>query len=215
MFTHVLIPSDGSPISMNAAKNILQFAREIGAKVTILTVIEPFHTFSLAPAQVSSTSADYHEHARIEAGRILDAAESQATALGLNCATVQIEHEHPHEAIIGTALERGCDLIAMASHGRRGLSAVMLGSRAHEGAHPFQDPGARLSLIFTFATCCLPEELAIGAARLDAVSDEGPFARQDSLQAHCHHPRTSRLPWRTFLPCAGGCLCAGWPGRRP
>ena len=129
MFAHILIPTDGSPLSIAATGKILRFAKEIGAKVTVLTVIEPFHTFSLAPSQVSSTSAVYHEQARIEAARILDVAERSARAAGVECTLVQAEHDHPHEAIVDTAQSRGCDLIAMASHGRRGVSAMMLGSQ--------------------------------------------------------------------------------------
>lgn len=129
MFHHILIPTDGSSLSSAAVEKALGFAQEAGARVTLLTVIEPFHVFSLAPDQVSHTPAEFLEHAAAQAERILSTAESQARALGVDCKAISIEHDQPHAVIIGTALERNCDLIAMASHGRRGLSAVLLGSQ--------------------------------------------------------------------------------------
>ena len=129
MFRHILIPTDGSSLSSAAVENALHFAQEAGAQVTLLTVIEPFHVFSLAPDQVSSSSAEFHQHAAAQADRILSMAEAQGKALGVQCASVSVEHDQPHEVIVGTALQRNCDLIAMASHGRRGLSAVVLGSQ--------------------------------------------------------------------------------------
>ncbi|WP_191059793.1 universal stress protein [Geminicoccus harenae] len=129
MFRHILIPTDGSSLSSSAVEKALRFAREIRAQATLLTVIEPFQLFSLAPEQVSSTAADYHKHATAQAERILSMAEAQANSLGVQCTTVSVEHDQPHEVIVGTALQRNCDLIAMASHGRRGLSAVVLGSQ--------------------------------------------------------------------------------------
>jgi len=129
MFHHILIPTDGSSLSSSAVEKALTFAQEAGAQATLLTVIEPFQVFSLAPDQISSTSADYRELATAQAERILSMAEAQANSLGVPCETVSVEHDQPHEVIVGTALQRNCDLIAMASHGRRGLSAVVLGSQ--------------------------------------------------------------------------------------
>jgi nucleotide-binding universal stress UspA family protein len=62
------------------------------------------------------------------ATKTLGAIASTAKAAGVACETVQVEHEHPYQAIIDTAQSRGCDLIVMASHGRRGVSAIVLGS---------------------------------------------------------------------------------------
>ncbi|MDJ1156686.1 universal stress protein [Chelatococcus sp. SYSU_G07232] len=128
MYKHILIPTDGSQLSADALDKGMTFAKEIGAKVTVVTVTEPFHLFSLDPAQVVDTPSDYRQHVRERARRHLAAAGDKAKALGIPCETVQVEHEHPYEVIIQTAANRDCDLIAMASHGRRGVSAVVLGS---------------------------------------------------------------------------------------
>jgi nucleotide-binding universal stress UspA family protein len=77
---------------------------------------------------IEDTRAGYktriEEHARKTLGAVADA----ANAAGVACETIHIEHEHPYRAIIDTAESKGCDLIVMASHGRSGLSAVVLGS---------------------------------------------------------------------------------------
>ncbi|WP_027134433.1 universal stress protein [Geminicoccus roseus] len=128
MFTHILIPTDGSHLSSSALDRSLGFAREIGARATVLTVIEPFHLFSLAPEQVSDTRDEYRQHAARHAQEILDAAERNARDKHVDCGVLHVTHEHPDQAILTAALNRGCDLIAMASHGRRGITALMLGS---------------------------------------------------------------------------------------
>ncbi len=94
----------------------------------MLTAIEPFHTFSTDSKQLADTRTTYELHSEAEAARYLAEAESKAKALGVECNLVQVEHEHPYRAIIDTATKSGCDLIAMASHGQRGVSAVIIGS---------------------------------------------------------------------------------------
>ncbi len=128
MYKRILIPTDGSELAMKAVEAGLQLAAETGARVTVITVTEPFHTLSFAPSQVTDTPATYKKHAREHAKRILDEAQGKAAAAGVPCDTVWMEHEYPHEAIIDAANSRQCDLITMASHGRRGVSALLLGS---------------------------------------------------------------------------------------
>lgn len=128
MYTHILIPTDGSPLSTVAVEKGLDFARDARARVTVLTVIEPFHIFSAEADQLSATKLRYEEQAREQAGRHLTEAELRARALGVPCEVIQRQFDHPYQAIIETAVEKGCDLIAMASHGRRGVSALVLGS---------------------------------------------------------------------------------------
>jgi len=128
MFGHVLIPTDGSHLSTAAMQAAMTFARDAGAKATALTVVEPFHIFSASPDQVETTRADYEERARAHAGEILAAAEHEARRLGVSCDVLQLQSDDPYLAIIDTAQERGCDLIAMGSHGRRGVAALVLGS---------------------------------------------------------------------------------------
>ena len=78
--------------------------------------------------RLSETRSVYDKHAKAAAARHLGQAERQAKAFGVPCEVVQVEHEHPYKAIIETAATKGCDLIAMASHGKRGVSAILMGS---------------------------------------------------------------------------------------
>jgi nucleotide-binding universal stress UspA family protein len=128
MFRHVLIPTDGSALSNAAVEKGLVFAREAGATAVVMTVVEPFHVLSADSDQLAQTRSDYERHAREQADRILAEAKRRADTLGVVCETVRADSDHPHEAIIGTATRRGSDLIVMASHGRRGMSALVLGS---------------------------------------------------------------------------------------
>jgi nucleotide-binding universal stress UspA family protein len=98
--------------------------------VTIVTVTEPFHILSADAMQVESTRASYDIDAAAYADRILAAARDKAAAAGVPVETYHKWHDNPYQAIIDTALEEGCDLIAMASHGRRGMAAVVMGSQA-------------------------------------------------------------------------------------
>jgi len=77
---------------------------------------------------VTDTPDEYKKRVATLTGKYLKAAKDAATAAGVACEVVQVEHEHPYETIIDTARKRGCDAIVMASHGRRGVSAVVLGS---------------------------------------------------------------------------------------
>ena len=128
MYKHVLIPIDGTALSEAALDKSLTFAREIGAKVTVLMTIEPAPIVMMAMVQLTEQQNRYHQHAVEQAARHLGEALAKAKAAGVPCDTVQVDHDHPYRAIIETAASRGCDLIAMASHGRRGISALVLGS---------------------------------------------------------------------------------------
>lgn len=128
MYSHILVPTDGSPLSEKAVEQALAFARDAGAKVTILSVMEPFHVFSTDTEQVSRTREEYDKYTRMETARTLTNAELRAKTLGVTCKTEMIEHNDPFQAIIDIADQKGCDLIAMASHGRRGINALLLGS---------------------------------------------------------------------------------------
>lgn len=128
MYSHILIATDGSDLSRKAVEAGLQMASRLHARATAITVSPPFHALSLAPSQAEYSLAGYREHTEEAAQRILGEVRARAEAVGLSCGTVHVEHEHPWQAIIDTARTLGCDLITMASHGRRGLAAVVLGS---------------------------------------------------------------------------------------
>lgn len=130
MFKHILIPTDGSDLASQAVDKGLALATSVGAAVTIITVTEPFRILSTGARQVESSRASYDSDATAHAEQILKAARARAEAAGLSVQTHHKWHESPYEAIIDTALDEGCDLIAMASHGRRGMAAVVMGSQA-------------------------------------------------------------------------------------
>jgi nucleotide-binding universal stress UspA family protein len=125
MYRHILIPTDGSDLSEKAIVHGIALAKVLGAKITALTVVEPFHVSAFEPSMVEQ----YKQHVAAIAAKQLDAARNAASASNVPCDVVRVEHERPHQAIIDTAKERGCDVIVMASHGRRGLSAIVLGSQ--------------------------------------------------------------------------------------
>lgn len=128
MFQHGLLPTDGTMLSESAFDKEMNPAREEGAKVTVVTAAEPFHVYSGDSKQLAETRASYQKHMKAEAARHLADAERKAKGLGLQCTVLQVEEEHPYQAIIEAAEKHGCDLIAMASHSRRGVSALILGS---------------------------------------------------------------------------------------
>jgi len=128
MYKHILIPTDGSELSKKAVDHGIGLAKALNAKVTSVTVSEPFHVFAVEPVMVTDTPDEYKKRVAALAAKYLKAAKDAATAAGVACDVVQVEHEHPYETIIDTARKRGCDAIVMASHGRRGVSAVVLGS---------------------------------------------------------------------------------------
>ena len=128
MYTHILIPTEGSPLSVAAVKQGIALARSLNAKVTGLTVSAPFHTFALDPMMVSDTPETYKADCDARAEKLLGFVKSVAKAAGVQCAVEHVMTDHPYEAIIDTARDKGCDLIFMASHGRKGMSAVLLGS---------------------------------------------------------------------------------------
>ena len=132
MFKHILIPTDGSPLAELAVDRGPRLAAVFHANITLVTVIEPFHVFSLRPLQVSMTEADYAAAARQRGLDLLTGGTILAGELGVACERVVVEDEHPYRAIIDVATERHCDLIAMASHGRGGVSALVLGSETQK-----------------------------------------------------------------------------------
>ncbi|MGJ4910919.1 universal stress protein [Bradyrhizobium sp. HKCCYLRH2060] len=132
MHKHILIPTDGSTLSQAAVEYGIALAKSASAKVTILTVSTPFHTFAVEPAMVTDTPAQYAKQVAALATKYLDAAKEVALAAGVGCEAVHVEHDHPYLAIVDMAKARSCDLIVMASHGRRGITAIMLGSETNK-----------------------------------------------------------------------------------
>jgi nucleotide-binding universal stress UspA family protein len=128
MYTNILIPTDGSELAGKAVQHGIALAKRIGAKVTVLTVLPPFHVFTTDAQMIEDTPALYKARMQEHAEEILGTVARAAQAASVACEMVHVEHEHPYQAIIDTAESKGCDLIVMASHGRHGISAIILGS---------------------------------------------------------------------------------------
>jgi nucleotide-binding universal stress UspA family protein len=128
MYANMLIPTDGSELAEKAVQHGIALAKRLGAKVTALTVLPPFHTLTTDTRMIEDTPAQYKARMQQHAEKTLGAVAQAATAAGVVCETVHAEHEHPYRAIIDTAESKGCNLIVMASHGRRGIAAIVLGS---------------------------------------------------------------------------------------
>ncbi len=128
MYTNLLLPTDGSELAGKAVKHGIALAKRIGAKATALTVLPPFHTLTTDTQMIEDTPAQYKARMQDHAEKTLGAVAQAARAAGVACEMVQVEHEHPYRAILDTAESKGCELIVMASHGRPGISAIVLGS---------------------------------------------------------------------------------------
>lgn len=132
MFKHILLPTDGSAGSDVAIQAGVRLARDMGARVTGLHVVPPFHTFTYRPEMIEDTEEQYEIESEERARKILITIEKQAQECGVPCDTVVVRSDDPYDAIIQTAKGRQCDLIAMASHGRRGLRGVLMGSETQK-----------------------------------------------------------------------------------
>lgn len=132
MFKHILLPTDGSPISEAGMRKGMQLAKDLNAKVTVMHVVHPFHVFTYDTEMIEDSRDEYAQHAGARAMRYLESAERIAAEMKVSCHTLQLTSDHPFEAIISAADSEGCDLIAMSSHGRSGLKAVLVGSETQK-----------------------------------------------------------------------------------
>ena len=132
MYKHILVPTDGSPLSEAAAQQAVQLAKSINAKLTAITASQTFHTISLEVEMVTDTPEEYQKDAEARAERYLGSISKAANAAGVLYESIHVFNDHPYQAIIQTAKEKGCDLIFMASHGRKGVVAVVLGSETYK-----------------------------------------------------------------------------------
>jgi nucleotide-binding universal stress UspA family protein len=128
MFTHILIPTDGSDLSRKALLYGVEVARENKSKVTVLTVRAPYVVGSMDMIGVIGGQDEFEAETRRYADNALEQAKMAGEAAGVRIETVQAVGDQPYREIIACAQANGCDLIVMASHGRRGVSALLLGS---------------------------------------------------------------------------------------
>ena len=131
MYKRILIPTDGSEISNKAVQTAIGMAKLTGAELFAIAVKEPFPYSAISEMQPVPPQEFYDAQERIAAEHV-KAAVAAAQAAGLACKAHTVEGLHPWEAIIDHAKTQGCDLIVMASHGRRGVSALLLGSETQK-----------------------------------------------------------------------------------
>ncbi len=130
MYKRILIATDGSELAAKAVTVGLELAKTLGAEVVSLSATEPWSSMvGLEGAAFNFPVEDYERAAAENAARILDDVRQQATSMGVASETVHAK-DFPAEAIVETANSKHCELIVMASHGRRGLARVLLGSQA-------------------------------------------------------------------------------------
>jgi nucleotide-binding universal stress UspA family protein len=128
MFKHILIPTDGSDLSRKALIYGVHLAKENGAKVTALTVRPPYVVGSMDMIGIVGSQDAFEAETQRYADYALTQAKMAGDAAGVKVESVQDVGDQPYKAIIDCAKSNGCDLIVMASHGRRGMTALLLGS---------------------------------------------------------------------------------------
>jgi nucleotide-binding universal stress UspA family protein len=134
MFKHILVPTDGSPLSEGTVSRAVSFAKDAGARITFFYAQPdfPMPIYGEGALIDPTTPEQFSKAAADEAKRILDVAKSIADAAGVNSDTDTVVNEVPYEAVIDAAERHGCDLIFMASHGRRGIAGLLLGSETQK-----------------------------------------------------------------------------------
>ena len=132
MFGCILIATDGSELSDRAVDQGLALAKAVGAKVTILRVTSQPAPVVYEGIMVALPVDEITQEIAKSVEKYFVTLRAKATALGIDAETVQVENDFPWQVIIDTARDKGAGLIVMASHGRRGLSAVLLGSETQK-----------------------------------------------------------------------------------
>lgn len=130
MFKHILLPTDGSALSQNVVEKAIQFAKSIDARITGISVVMKDSVFeSDVPAGIKE---QIFAERNAASESILARLRQDAQAAGVVCETLLEASDQPYEAIVETAGKKGCDLIMMASHGRRGVGALLIGSETQK-----------------------------------------------------------------------------------
>lgn len=134
MFKHILVPTDGSDLSQQAVDRAIAFAVETGARLTFFNAEPAFPAMYYGTGAIFDASMPrrFHDEVASVGQAILAKAAAQAQAGGVACDTLALASDSPYEAIIEAAGRCGCDLIFMASHGRRGIDALLLGSETQK-----------------------------------------------------------------------------------
>ena len=130
MYKHILIATDGSELAGKAVAHGLDLAKTLSAKVTVVTISEPIWSTMPGEMAIAFPRDEYAKSAAAAVGRILSAVAEGAKQKGITVTVKHLADVFPAEGIVTAAQEGGCDLIVMASHGRRGLAKLVLGSQA-------------------------------------------------------------------------------------
>lgn len=131
MFKRILVPTDGSDITQKAVDAAVALAKSVGAQLYTISVKEPFPYSAISEMQPTPPQEFFDAQERIASKRVAEVVAA-AKAAGLECKAHTIEALHPWEAIIDHAKQQECDLLVMASHGRRGVTALLLGSETQK-----------------------------------------------------------------------------------
>lgn len=134
MFKHILVPTDGSQLSTDTVKRAISFARDAGARITFFFAKPDYPiAFYGEGALIDPTTPEkFAEMSDRQAADILSTCTALAAEAGVGSSAISVVSEAPHEAIIEAATTAGCDLIFMASHGRRGITGLLLGSETQK-----------------------------------------------------------------------------------
>jgi nucleotide-binding universal stress UspA family protein/hemerythrin-like domain-containing protein len=132
MYTHILVPIDGTQIAISTAGSAVKLASSLGAKVTFFHARADYAATGDGALQISLDPKGFVEQEIRSAMAILAKAEADARALGVECQSLTAISASPYVAILAAAEAHGCDLIFMSSHGRRGLKGLMLGSQTQK-----------------------------------------------------------------------------------
>ena len=132
MYRHLMVPLDDSPLSVDTVRQAVEFARTLGAKVTFFHAQADYGASSIGALERVVSPAVFNEQVAGEARALLAKAEVVARVAGVPYDSAVMTSDRPHEAILGVAEARGCDLIFIASHGRKGIKGLMLGSETQK-----------------------------------------------------------------------------------
>lgn len=165
MYRHLLVPLDGSELGTGLATQAVAFAAALGAKITFFTMREDYGASGEGALARTLSPQAFAELAMGEANAILAKAVAAAGAAGVDCDGVARTGARPYELILDVAAERGCDLIYMASHGRRGVRALIIGSQT-------QKVLAHATLPVLVATVEANVRGTPAAAAVDIIKDE-------------------------------------------
>lgn len=132
MYSRILIATDGSELADKAVDHGLALAKTVGAKATIVRVTNLPAPIVYEGVVVALPTEEVRQEIAARVTEYFAAIRQKATAVGVEIETIQVENDFPWQAILDTAKQKGAELIVMASHGRRGISAVLLGSETQK-----------------------------------------------------------------------------------